>query len=242
MDKKILEPIKTEKLYDIIVRRISDLINEEKLEPGDRLPSERELAAALAVSRASVRQAIAALSAKGVVVMRQGDGTYVSNQEGHTLELFGKFLAGSQINPDEILEVRIMVECESAKLCALRADDDYLRSLRDILCRQKKYKPVKGESNTFNRELHTAIALGAKNKALMRIVDVVWDIMSGNMWPLLKRETSQESGQIELHWKQHQKIVDAICGHNAERASKAMYEHLITIKKDMDNLINKYQH
>jgi GntR family transcriptional repressor for pyruvate dehydrogenase complex len=234
----MLEPIKTEKLYNIIMRRIFDLIKEQKLEPGDRLPSERELAVALSVSRASVRQAIAALSAKGVVKMRQGDGTYVSSVNGdkHTLELFGQFLVGSQIDPFEILEVRIMVECESARLCALRADEAHLKFLKNLLKQSSIGKEGVPPRSTLNVEIHTAIAKGAQNKALLRIMNVVWEIMENNMWPLLKRETSNH---VELHEKHHREIIAAICDHDADRAYKTMYNHLNSIKEDMDSVINK---
>jgi GntR family transcriptional repressor for pyruvate dehydrogenase complex len=234
----MLEPIKTEKLYNIIMRRIFDLIKEQKLEPGDRLPSERELAVALSVSRASIRQAIAALSAKGVVNMRQGDGTYVSNVNGdkHTLELFGQFLVGSQIDPFEILEVRIMVECESARLCAIRADEAHLAFLRNLLKRSSLGEEGVPPRSTLNVEVHTAIAKGAQNKALLRIMNVLWEIMENNMWPLLKRETSNH---VELHEKHHKEIIDAICDHDADRAYKAMYTHLNSIREDMDSVINK---
>jgi DNA-binding FadR family transcriptional regulator len=234
----MLEPIKTEKLYNLIMRRIFDLIKEENLKPGDKLPSERALATALSVSRASVRQAIAALSAKGAIVMRQGDGTYVSNPDAQTLESFGQFLAGSQIDPDEILEVRILVECEGARLCAIRADDQHLSLLQDILKEHEKISPQWETPNTLNKELHTAIVQGAQNKALLRITDVVWDIMRSNMWPLLKKETTNTREQMELHWRQHKEIVSAICLHDSDGAYKAMYSHLSTIKKDMDALIS----
>ena len=236
----MLEPIKTEKLYNIIMRRITDLINEENLGPGDRLPSERELATVLSVSRASVRQAIAALSAKGVVVMRQGDGTYVSNPNGngHILELFGQFLAGSQIKPDEILEVRMLVECEAARLCALRADDAQLAKIRDILER-KRVEDERGDNANLNQELHFAVAEGARNKALLRITEVIWDIMGSNMWPLLKRETTSLYQQRELHRLQHEEILNALYAHDETRAYNAMYNHLRSIKEDMDDVMSK---
>jgi GntR family transcriptional repressor for pyruvate dehydrogenase complex len=238
----MLEPIKTEKLYNIIVRKISGLIKEQKLESGDRLPSERELAAALSVSRASVRQAIAALSAKGILVMRQGDGTYVSDPKGtrHTLELFGKFLAGFQIDPDEILEIRIIVECEAARFCAVRADARQIKKLQGILEKKKKTdKKKESKYFPFNHDLHFAIVEGAHNKALYRIMEVIWDIMGSNMWPLLKKESNNRKKQIELHLDQHEQIVYAICARDGKKAYQEMYNHLVTIEKDIDSIVNR---
>jgi GntR family transcriptional repressor for pyruvate dehydrogenase complex len=237
----MLEPIKTEKLYNVIMRRITQFIKEQKLELGDRLPPERELAAALSVSRASVRQAITALAAQGIITMRHGDGNYISNSggNGHILELFSNFLAGSQINPNEILEVRIMLECEAARLCALRADNNQLELLRNLLERNRMKNGTDDSLSSMNKDLHSAIASGANNSALLRIMDVVWDIMGSNMWPLLKKESNDRKKQIELHLDQHEKIVKAICAGNEQSAYNEMYNHLITIEKEIDNIVSE---
>jgi GntR family transcriptional repressor for pyruvate dehydrogenase complex len=134
----MLEPIKAEKLYNVIVRRISAFINEQKLKSGDRLPSERELAVALSVSRASVRQAIAVLSAQGILVMRQGDGTFVANyiNNEQSLEIFSRYLARSQLDPDDILEARLLIECEAARLCTARANKEQITKIQNILGRK----------------------------------------------------------------------------------------------------------
>jgi GntR family transcriptional repressor for pyruvate dehydrogenase complex len=237
----MLKPIKTEKLYNVIMRRITEFIKEQKLESGDKLPPERELAMALSVSRASVRQAIVALSAQGIVTMRHGDGNYISDasENDYTLELFGHFLAGAQINPDEILEVRIMLECEAARLCALRADDKHLAALRNLLERNRMQNGQEDSLSSMNKDLHSAIAGGASNSALLRIMDVVWDIMGGNMWPLLKSESNNRKRQIELHLDQHEQIVEAICARDEKKAYQEMYNHLVTIEREMDNIVRK---
>lgn len=237
----MLEPIKTEKIYNIIMRQITNLIDEQQLEPGDKLPSERELAAALSVSRSSVRQAIAALSAKGLLSMRHGDGTYVTSpeEEENTVELFGRYLAGAQINPNDILEVRIMVECESARLCAQRATDEQLAKLKTLLERRRMSDGRKDELEIMNRDLHTAIAEGAQNKALLRIMDVVWEIMGSNMWPLLKSQSNNRERQIELHLDQHEQIVAAICARDQASSYKAMHRHLANIEKEMELIISR---
>lgn len=237
----MLEPIKTEKLYNVIMRRITDLIKEQKLEFGDRLPPERELAVALSVSRASVRQAITALAAQGIITMRHGDGNYISdtNGDGPSLELFSHFLAGSQINPDEILEVRIMLECEAARLCALRADEKQLLSLQNLLERNRMNNGTDDSLSNMNKDLHNAIASGANNSALLRIMDVVWEIMGSNMWPFLKQESSDRKNQIELHLDQHERIVATICARDEKNAYREMYDHLTTIDKEIENVVNK---
>ena len=239
----MLQPIKTEKLYKKIMERISELINEEKLVPGDKLTSERELAAALSVSRASVRQAIAALSARGLLVMRQGDGNYVSDlrdEKAHIFELFGKFLAKTQVDPDDILESRILVECEAARLCANRATDAQLSRIREIHLLKIKTDDQNGgagENFKLNRELHYAIAEGAQNHVLLMFMEVLWDVMNKNMWPLLKKESISKNEQKHSHDLQHEAVVNAVCARDEDASYKEMYNHLLSIRDGIDEVI-----
>ena len=247
----MLEPIKTEKLYNIIMRRITELIKDQKLEMGDRLPPERELAAALSVSRASVRQALTALAAQGIICMCHGDGNYISSatddnaytyNDNNTLELFGRFLAGSQINPDDILEVRVMLECEAARLCAFRASDEQLSLLEKLLEKNRIKNGDDDSLSNMNKDLHNAIISGANNIVLLRIMDVVWEIMNSNMWPLLKRKSSIRNKQIKLHLSQHERIVEAVCARDEKAAYEEMYDHLVTIKRGMVEVVNYELH
>jgi len=223
--------------------RISDLIDEQKLEPGDKLPSERELASALSVSRASVRQGIAALAAKGLLVMRHGDGTYISElkeEKSHVLELFGKFLVKTLVDPDDILDSRVLVECETSRLCACRATDEQLQKIREIHLLKIKTDPDgTGENPKLNRKLHSAIAEGAQNQVLLMFMEVLWTIMDNNMWPLLKRESTKQFEQKQHHDSQHEAIVNAICARDGDRAYKAMYDHLTSVKIGIDEVIEK---
>jgi GntR family transcriptional repressor for pyruvate dehydrogenase complex len=172
--------------------------------------------------------------------MRHGDGNYISDANGdsNALELFGHFLAGSQINPDDILEVRIMLECEAARLCALRADDAQLVSLKNLLERNRMSNRTDDSLSNMNKDLHNAIASGAKNNALLRIMDVVWDIMGSNMWPFLKNESFDRKREIELHLDQHERIVEAICARDEKRARREMYEHLTSIDKEIEIVVS----
>src|SRR3970282_542110 len=74
----LFQPVRRSRLYEGIVRQIQDLLADQHLHPGDRLPGERELADSLAVSRASAREALRGLHFIGVVDVRPGEGTFVS--------------------------------------------------------------------------------------------------------------------------------------------------------------------
>ena len=235
----MLKPIKTEKLFNIIIRRISAFIDEQGLKPGDRLPSERELATALSVSRASIRQAIAVLSAQGILIMRQGDGTYIADyiNDREALEVFSRYLAKFQIDPDDILEARLIVECEATKLCAVRANKEHIEKIQKILT-EKDNAFDKGEENiNLNRKLHLAIVEGAQNKVLLQIMDLLWNIMDNNMWPFIKKEALIRSDSLNMHKIHHDHIAKMIIQRDTDEAYKAMYNHLVSIKEEVDDII-----
>ena len=99
------------RLYRVVAQRIQDLIREERIAPGERLPSERELATRLNLSRASLREGLIALELGGVVEVRSGSGVYVSVplDAAHGIEEGGP-------GPFEVLSARRMVEAE---VCAV---------------------------------------------------------------------------------------------------------------------------
>jgi DNA-binding GntR family transcriptional regulator len=71
------------------------------------------------------------------------------------------------------------------------------------------------------------------------IMEVLWNIMGNNMWPLLKQESISKEEQKKKHASQHEAIVNAICAHDAEGAYKAMYAHLLSIRDGIDEVMDK---
>lgn len=236
----MLEPIKTKKIYTLIMQQIQDLIEGNQLKPGDRLPSERELATALSVSRASVRQAITALSTKGILSAQQGDGTYVTTpaMRSDALAELSQQLVEQQISPNEIIETRILIECECARLCALRATPEFCVKLEALLEHNREKLGTSGPLEQMNTDLHNMIALGAKNNALLRIMSDVWALMNENMWYFLKNKSNDRTAEIEKHLRQHVEIVEAIKANNPQLAQEKMREHLSDIDSSLTELIS----
>lgn len=236
----MLEPIKTKKIYTLIMQQIQELIEEKQLKPGDRLPSERELANALTVSRASVRQAITALATKGLLSVQQGDGTYVTTPSfrSDALVELSQQLVDQQISPNEIVETRLLVECECARLCALRATPEICQKLDALL---EHNREARGDGDTLekmNTDLHNTIAIGAQNKALLKIMSDIWALMNENMWYFLKNKTNDRTAVVEKHLHQHVEIVEAIKAHDPKRAKEKMKEHLTDIDSSLASLIS----
>src|SRR6056297_3128640 len=126
-EKSGLEPVKKIRLYESIVKQIQHLINEGDLIPGQRLPPERELSEELGVSRTSIREALRALETMGYLESKVGvgGGTYV--KEVTFSNIVSPFSATLLQNDDfivELLEVRLVLEIEVARLAATRRTDD----------------------------------------------------------------------------------------------------------------------
>ena len=129
----MLNPVKNIKVYEAIIEQIKDSVKNGELKSGDKLPSERELAEKLQVSRTSVREALKALSMLGLIDSKHGDGNFIkSNVEDCLLEpLSVVFLLIGNRN-EEIFQLRRIIEPEAAAIAANNITEYELNELRLI--------------------------------------------------------------------------------------------------------------
>ena len=118
----MFKPVKIKKIYEEVIEQVKKLIIDGKLQPGDKLLSERELAEKLGVSRASVREAFSALEMMGIITIRPGEGSFVRQVSyEEMLEPLSFLLQVDIDNVMQLLEVRKILEVEVATLAATRA-------------------------------------------------------------------------------------------------------------------------
>jgi GntR family transcriptional regulator, transcriptional repressor for pyruvate dehydrogenase complex len=141
--RELLKPIRTESLKDIFIRRFEELILSGAFPVGQKLPSERELALQLTVSRPVVHEGLVDLAAKGLVTMIPRVGTIVNDyrKEG-SLSLLTSLVNYHQgdLEPEllkSLLEMRLLFEVETARLAALHRTQDQLKSFRSLLQEEK---------------------------------------------------------------------------------------------------------
>lgn len=155
-----------EKLYHQIVA-------EGRLAPGDKLPNEVELSQELGVSRATLREAIRTLTVRGVLEVRRGRGTFVSQQVEEINDFgFGQ-LDGVKGQLRELFEVRAIFEPEMAALACARAADE---ELADILTQGQAVERCirAGEDRTqADRDFHAAIVRATHNEFMMRLLPII---------------------------------------------------------------------
>ncbi len=220
-----LQPVRRSRLYEAIVNQIHRLVVEGRLKPGDQLPPERVLADTFQVSRTSVREALRALELRGLVERKQGGGTFVRTVSAQDLErsMTSAMLAGKR-EVAELFELRQMLEPAIARKAAERVDPDHLAELERILELQREKvergEPYPDEDAAF----HFTVAVAANNAALLRLVNVVMDLLRES------RATYLQSGdRPRRSLDGHRRLLEALRRHDPGLAEHIMHEHIAAV-------------
>jgi DNA-binding FadR family transcriptional regulator len=221
--------------YELVAEQILELIARSRLHPGDRMPTENELAAQLGTSRTVVREAIKILSALGRVRAQKGRGLYVADDEGMlgARRWEGFFLPADLDHVYMLFEFRRVQESEVSRLAATRATPAELRAIEAAaaMCREGH---VSGQTALFNSgddEFHLSVAVGSHNQFLVTAVREA-------------RRLLRQSSTIGLHGtlgghaaeavEEHAAIYRAIRDGDADAAAHAATVHL-------DNTLEDYR-
>lgn len=207
---------------DEAIEKIRDLITSGRLNPGDQIPPEHELAALLGISRSSLREAVKALSQAKVLIVRRGDGTYVSSLEPRLL-LSGMGFAIELMQERglaEIFEVRRLLEPAATALAAERISDAQVAALHDSLADMKRAQDPE-ELVMRDMDFHAHIAEASGNASLCFILEAISTrSLRARVW----RATTVGFKSMTL--SQHGTIVDALGERNASLAHSAAVIHL----------------
>jgi GntR family transcriptional repressor for pyruvate dehydrogenase complex len=215
---------KRESLHKQVADQLQDLIVAESLLPGERLPSERELAETMGVSRTVVREAIRVLSDRGLVRVESGRGTYVQEfshkDAAASIELFLK-LKQSPRTFQDVYEVRRMIEVEAAGLAAQRASERDHEAMQHAIAGMEASR---GDPEAYTRldvSFHTAVAAATHNDLLAVLLSPVSDLLIE-----VVRTSLRVPGAVEQGLRHHRNVLNAIRGGDPERARQAMLEHI----------------
>jgi GntR family transcriptional repressor for pyruvate dehydrogenase complex len=213
------------KVYEDVAKQLGQRIL-EKLKPGDLLPPERELAQMFAVSRSSVRDAIRSLELVGLVEPRQGVGTIVREPSSELINPLASVLLQKRKTVEELLDVRKMIEPPLARRAAQHASAGQIAGMEKILERQEA-KLHQGElAIEEDSAFHYQIALAADNSVLLKVVDVLMDLLKET-----RERSLQVAGRAEKSLAGHYRIFAALKRGDAAAAEAAMHEHLSQIEE-----------
>ncbi len=219
--KMEFQAVRKYKVFEEVAKQIQQRIIEQ-LKPGDVLPPERELAEMFGVSRSSVREAIRSLEVMGLVEPRRRVGTLVREVNAVSIlnPLTTALLQTVKMNT-ELLDVRRIVEPPLARRAAQNATPAQIADLEDILRRQEE-RVSRGELGLEeDAAFHYSIALAADNAVMLKVVDVLMDLL---------REPRQRSleteGRAVRSYQGHCRILGALKLRDADAAEDAMRRHL----------------
>ncbi|TWF83576.1 FadR/GntR family transcriptional regulator [Streptomyces capillispiralis] len=210
------------------IERITAMIREGELEPGERLPTERDLAVRLGISRSSMREAIRALTVLGVLEARHGSGIYVTRLEaGDLLETFGvvaDLSRGRQLA--ELLEVRRVLESTATALAAARITPEALALVGTHLAAMDASDGPE-EILAHDLAFHRAIAAAAGNETMAAILEG----LSSRTFRARVRRGHQEEGAFDRTRREHAAIHRALAARDPEAARAAAAAHVGAVEE-----------
>jgi DNA-binding FadR family transcriptional regulator len=207
------------RLYRVVADRIQALIRDQRIQPGERLPSERDLAVQLSVSRASLREALLALELGGAIEVRGGSGVYVSEVAEPDARL-----PEAGPGPFEVLSARRLIEAEITAIAARVATDSAIDAILVAVEAMERQHASQSHHELADRNFHLAIARATGNSALVGVMDYLWD-QRGRLWHKLKEHFQTEELSDET-LSDHRRILAAIAAHDPAAAKRAMRAHL----------------
>lgn len=215
----------------MVVEHIKSEIENKEILPGDKLPSERVLAARLSVSRTSVKEAFSVLESNGLIEIKHGSG--VTLREDNVEDIIMKMnlaVHGETVNIVELMELRQAIEGETSHLAAIRCNDEDIKKLHQSYINLEK--AVKAGELAAKEDLafHMSIAKIARNLLISEVMYMVSDRLLEGLKES-RAKTFQIPGKPETILEEHKKIMIAIRDRNPKQARAAMYSHLQKVKQ-----------
>jgi DNA-binding FadR family transcriptional regulator len=219
--------------YEQIAERLAADIRSGLLAPGEKLPAERELARAMEVSRASVREALAALQLRGMVETRPGAGTFVTSDAPAR----GGDAPAHDASPSALVVARAQLEPAIARLAARNArPDPAVENLLEAM--EAATDPADAQAratwNASDRLFHRQLAAMTGNPVLLAFADHVAALMDEPLWQRLRDDSIATPGRTRIHVAEHRMIYEAIVEGDAEAAAFYSAQHINRVRTYME--------
>lgn len=223
---QLFRTVRTTRASQDIVQQIKAHIFAGKLAPGDRLPTEKELAEQFGLSRITVRDALRVLESQGLISIKvgAGGGAFVADPTNtqSANELVTDLLRLQRATSHELVEARIVIETSIVTFAAERATPEDLAAMQEAINAARAARSA-GESRftPYSIDFHVALAKAAKNQVLQFTVNSYRTLFYETLEKLMPNDLMAQRA-IE----DHQCLLDAITAHDAERARQIIRQHL----------------
>jgi DNA-binding FadR family transcriptional regulator len=224
-----IQPIENQRLYRQVAAQLSALMLAGEFPEGSRLPSERDLAEQLGVSRPSVREGLIALEVQGKVEVRVGAGIFVAR--ARPVAVADPVAEGQ--GPFELLRARWLIEGEISAEAARNASPEELEVVQTAVSEMESRHRQKRDAEAADRNFHIGIAKATHNSALVSVVRDLWDQGRGAIWKRMEHhfETPELRAAV---FRDHRAILSALQTRDARGARAAMRQHLERVDREFN--------
>lgn len=227
-------PQPKKKAYQVIVDQIREYFLNGELQPGEKLPTERELASRFNVSRTSVREALRKLEIKGIIEIKQGSGSFIKTQEGRSL---GEELSSTIIKTEkkliyEMLELRQALEVECAFLASQRATSEDLERIGKALEMMDRVKNDVELGIQADLSFHINIVLASHNSIFLQLFQTLSEHMQDTI-RATRRQRLKDPERTQETIDEHKEIYLAIASGDANQAKQLMEKHIKQIRREL---------
>lgn len=209
-------------LSEKVAASIRQMIIEENLEPGDKLPNELVMTKKFNVSRSTLREAVKMLRTNNVLEVIRGHGTYVGANPGISEDPLGTTFIEEQDLLKHFFEVRLVVEPQIVEFATIRGTEAEIDEIKAAYDEVKKDIELGKNHTEADIHFHNTIAASTHNPIIQRIVPIINDGIKGGY---AKTKDIKESGEEVI--AQHRRIMKAIISRNPEEAKNAMRDHIL---------------
>lgn len=211
--------------YQDVADALVDRIKDGGFQPGDRFPTERQIAEEMQISRSLVREAYIMLEIQGHLEVRKGSGSYVCPPPLQKPQPLAR-----DTGPFEMLQARQALESTIATIAATTVTKSDITTLRHILSQERAAIDAGRDGGDFDRQFHCKIAEATQNSVFAELVENLWltrDVSP--MWDQLhSRITDQD---YRRQWLvDHEAILEALKTRDADGARRAMWQHLENVR------------
>jgi DNA-binding FadR family transcriptional regulator len=208
-----------------LAERIKQLVADQGLGHAERLPPERRFCEQLGVSRTDLRRALAEMEADGLIWRHVGRGTFIGARPVHNLDDVA-FL-GRLANAAQLIDARLAVEPELARLAALHAAGSDLEAMRTCCQRCRSAREWRSYE-AWDSNFHHAVARATRNKLLLHFFDTLNAVRRSIVWGQL-RATGRPADD-HMSFAEHEAIFEAIAARDGPRAAAEMHAHLCSVR------------
>ena len=215
----MFRPVEQPRLYVAVARQIAAMIREAPLPPGAQFPAERDLARQFQVSRTTLREAMIALETMGMVEVRVGDGTYVTDPGARKRPRWeGDGDPGP--GPHEQFRARALVECAAAQDAAANITPAELEALAGVLAAMAA--DVDGPAaESLRFDFHMIVARASRNSILADIVLDLWQLRASEMWQTIRSRVARPVDHVDA-LGDRRAVYEALCRRDGAAAAAAM--------------------